>query len=118
MLQRRPNKPLRVDRGKGWRKMSGAWWINKSRITHAYAGHAGSGIGCQICHAAENEHKSDYQLHSEVRTLVDAIEAVEWSLGADDWGTGGRCPACQNRKSEGHAPDCKIAVALGREAAK
>lgn len=43
-------------------------------------------------------------------TLADALEAVEWmGWSLDD---APRCPSCRAWEEDGHAPDCKLSLAL------
>lgn len=50
-------------------------------------------------------------LTAEVRKLRAALESVEWEGGDNEEAL---CPACQELKGDGHAPDCALAAALGR----
>src|SRR4051794_13185334 len=52
--------------------------------------------------------------HARVALLEGLLRSVEWNC--PDLGTGdceGRCPWCQVRRADGHAPDCRLAASLG-----
>lgn len=80
---------------------------------------------CERCVRTENGDPSEVTKDAEIERLraalasaerregeaVTLLRELEWALKGK---LGGYCPVCEFHKDHGHAPDCRLAAALGK----
>jgi hypothetical protein len=81
---------------------------NKYRIRSDYETIAAVGTGLGI---TQEEHARRAHLVAAAPLLLAELRRLEWGVMGSD-GAADCCPACDNDRVEGHAPDCTLAAAL------